>query len=144
MSNFLKHTNSLQEQQEEIYNKGFEIWKHYYNNTNSTKTDDVSFDMMRGGSSGGGVNCQDCGNQAKRDCVHLRCRTCCKSRGFQCQTHVRSTWVPAAKRRERQHQLAAVSPSMQPPVQQLMLPQQHQNKRHRENFARVPAPTTGK
>ena len=32
----------------------------------------------------------------------MRCRTCCKSRGFDCATHIRSTWVPAAKRRERQ------------------------------------------
>ncbi|KAK2392598.1 protein EXPRESSION OF TERPENOIDS [Trifolium repens] len=54
--------------------------------------------------SGGGMNCQDCGNQAKKDCTHLRCRTCCKSRGFHCQTHVKSTWVPASKRRERQQQ----------------------------------------
>ncbi|KAG8389910.1 hypothetical protein BUALT_Bualt01G0028100 [Buddleja alternifolia] len=65
--------------------------------------------MNEGGSSSGrggneGLNCQDCGNQAKKDCVHLRCRNCCKSRGFQCQTHVKSTWVPAAKRRERQQQ----------------------------------------
>jgi LRP1 type putative zinc finger protein len=58
--------------------------------------------MMR--RSGGGMNCQDCGNQAKKDCTHLRCRTCCKSRGFHCQTHVKSTWVPASKRRERQQQ----------------------------------------
>ncbi|XP_023511742.1 protein SHI RELATED SEQUENCE 1-like [Cucurbita pepo subsp. pepo] len=50
------------------------------------------------------INCQDCGNQAKKDCSHLRCRTCCKSRGFHCQTHVKSTWVPATKRRERQLQ----------------------------------------
>uniref|UniRef100_A0A0A0LDI9 Uncharacterized protein n=1 Tax=Cucumis sativus TaxID=3659 RepID=A0A0A0LDI9_CUCSA len=57
-----------------------------------------------GGGRGGGMNCQDCGNQAKKDCSHLRCRTCCKSRGFHCQTHVKSTWVPAAKRRERQQQ----------------------------------------
>ncbi|KAL1217665.1 Protein SHI RELATED SEQUENCE 7 [Cardamine amara subsp. amara] len=56
----------------------------------------------------GSMNCQDCGNQAKKDCPHMRCRTCCKSRGFDCQTHVKSTWVPAAKRRERQAQLAAV------------------------------------
>nr|KYP44853.1 hypothetical protein KK1_033659 [Cajanus cajan] len=63
--------------------------------------------MRSGGSGSGGVNCQDCGNQAKKDCAHLRCRTCCKSRGFQCQTHVKSTWVPAAKRRERQQLLAA-------------------------------------
>ncbi|KAL4029870.1 hypothetical protein IC575_008098 [Cucumis melo] len=64
------------------------------------------FTMTRhsGGGSGGGMNCQDCGNQAKKDCSHLRCRTCCKSRGFHCQTHVKSTWVPAAKRRERQQQ----------------------------------------
>lgn len=60
--------------------------------------------MMRSG----GISCQDCGNQAKKDCSHMRCRTCCKSRGFQCQTHVKSTWVPAAKRRERQQQLAAL------------------------------------
>lgn len=55
----------------------------------------------------GGVSCRDCGNQAKKDCAHLRCRTCCKSRGFDCPTHVKSTWVPAAKRRERQQQVAA-------------------------------------
>ncbi|KAL8474924.1 hypothetical protein ACS0TY_031368 [Phlomoides rotata] len=61
------------------------------------------FLMMRS-SGGGGISCQDCGNQAKKDCPHMRCRTCCKSRGFQCQTHVKSTWVPAAKRRERQQQ----------------------------------------
>ncbi|KAI7737315.1 hypothetical protein M8C21_031413 [Ambrosia artemisiifolia] len=59
------------------------------------------------GGGGGGVSCQDCGNQAKKDCPHMRCRTCCKSRGFQCQTHVKSTWVPAAKRRERQQYLSA-------------------------------------
>ncbi|KAI3415124.1 uncharacterized protein J3R85_015437 [Psidium guajava] len=61
-----------------------------------------------GGALRGGISCQDCGNQAKKDCPHLRCRTCCKSRGFQCTNHVKSTWVPAAKRRERQHQLAAL------------------------------------
>ncbi|XP_058225425.1 protein EXPRESSION OF TERPENOIDS 1-like [Rhododendron vialii] len=60
---------------------------------------------------GGGMNCQDCGNQAKKDCVHFRCRTCCKSRGLPCQTHVKSTWVPAARRRERQQQ------QQQPPHQ---------------------------
>lgn len=64
--------------------------------------------MRQGGLGSGGMNCQDCGNQAKKDCSHLRCRTCCKSRGFQCQTHVKSTWVPAAKRRERQQQLASL------------------------------------
>jgi LRP1 type putative zinc finger protein len=62
-----------------------------------------------GGGVGGGVSCQDCGNQAKKDCAHQRCRTCCKSRGLSCPTHVKSTWVPAAKRRERHQQLAAAT-----------------------------------
>lgn len=53
------------------------------------------------------TTCQDCGNQAKKDCRHLRCRTCCKSRGFDCSTHLKSTWVPAAKRREKQQAEAA-------------------------------------
>ncbi|KAI4325452.1 hypothetical protein MLD38_030852 [Melastoma candidum] len=60
-----------------------------------------------GGSVRGGFgarSCQDCGNHAKKDCAHLRCRTCCTGRGFDCLTHVKSTWVPAAKRRERQQQ----------------------------------------
>eukprot|EP00249_Psilotum_nudum_P034558 c53740_g1_i1 orf=392-1165(+) len=52
--------------------------------------------------------CQECGNQAKKDCRNMRCRTCCKSRGFDCPTHVKSTWVPASKRREKQQsQMAA-------------------------------------
>ncbi|XP_073271035.1 protein LATERAL ROOT PRIMORDIUM 1-like isoform X2 [Primulina huaijiensis] len=55
-----------------------------------------------GSSSMGATTCQDCGNQAKKDCVHGRCRTCCKSRGYECVTHVRSTWVSASRRRERQ------------------------------------------
>ncbi|KAM0874077.1 hypothetical protein ACQ4PT_037649 [Festuca glaucescens] len=57
-----------------------------------------------GGSSGSGgsTTCTDCGNQAKKDCPHQRCRTCCKSRGYDCTTHVRSTWIPAARRREKQ------------------------------------------
>ncbi|CAL1384083.1 unnamed protein product [Linum trigynum] len=119
---------------------GFEIWPQYYQQQHqagiyaaaastfgagtSRSSDDSSRSgggggiMMRsggGGGSGGGINCQDCGNQAKKDCTHMRCRTCCKSRGFQCSTHVKSTWVPAAKRRERQHQLAALQ--QQDPVQ---------------------------
>ncbi|KAL3529956.1 hypothetical protein ACH5RR_009278 [Cinchona calisaya] len=48
------------------------------------------------------TTCQDCGNQAKKDCSHRRCRSCCKSRGYDCSTHVKSTWVPASRRRERQ------------------------------------------
>ncbi|KAL5229950.1 hypothetical protein ABZP36_028726 [Zizania latifolia] len=68
------------------------------------------------GAGAGTISCQDCGNQAKKDCVHLRCRTCCQSRGFDCSTHVKSTWVPAAKRRERQNLLvaAAADPSKRP------------------------------
>ncbi|KAK4356472.1 hypothetical protein RND71_025443 [Anisodus tanguticus] len=71
--------------------------------------------ILGGGNNGSGNNiggsvsstsstttCQDCGNQAKKDCTHRRCRTCCKSRGFDCNTHVKSTWVPATRRRERQ------------------------------------------
>lgn len=46
--------------------------------------------------------CQDCGNQAKKDCEFQRCRTCCKSKGYDCLTHVKSTWVSVARRRERQ------------------------------------------
>ncbi|XP_061366460.1 protein EXPRESSION OF TERPENOIDS 1-like [Gastrolobium bilobum] len=145
------NTNQFLLRNEEIYNKGFEIWpqqsyhphqnlNNYYsfevgpsrrnsNNNSSNVNDDVSvsfsddstrfgFTVMRSGGlggGGGGMNCQDCGNQAKKDCSHLRCRTCCKSRGFDCQTHVRSTWVPAARRRERQQQQLA---SLQPQNQQ--------------------------
>ncbi|CAA3032699.1 protein LATERAL ROOT PRIMORDIUM 1-like isoform X1 [Olea europaea var. sylvestris] len=54
-----------------------------------------------GGSSSGATTCQDCGNQAKKDCSRQRCRTCCRTRGYDCATHLKSTWVPAARRRER-------------------------------------------
>ncbi|KAH7444881.1 hypothetical protein KP509_02G095600 [Ceratopteris richardii] len=60
------------------------------------------------GASSGSTACQDCGNQAKKDCVHMRCRTCCRSRGFECSTHVKSTWVPVSKRRQRQLQQAGL------------------------------------
>lgn len=104
-----------------------------------------AFMMMRSG--GGGVSCQDCGNQAKKDCVHMRCRTCCKSRGFDCQTHVKSTWVSASKRRDRQQQLLA----MQHHQHQLDLRGGDNPKRHRENpnassslaCTRLPSNTSG-
>ncbi|KAJ1426988.1 Zinc finger, lateral root primordium type 1 [Sesbania bispinosa] len=51
--------------------------------------------------------CQDCGNRAKKDCLYRRCRTCCKGRGYDCNTHVKSTWVPSIRRRERE--MAVVS-----------------------------------
>ncbi|KAJ4979238.1 hypothetical protein NE237_010018 [Protea cynaroides] len=63
------------------------------------------------GMSSSSTTCQDCGNQAKKDCSNRRCRTCCKSRGFDCSTHVKSTWVPAARRRERQLSSTAVAGS---------------------------------
>ncbi|CAN8234614.1 unnamed protein product [Cochlearia groenlandica] len=87
------------------------------NNTNRSSGRSLYFDVVSDQETGGGftvtrsqggMNCQDCGNQAKKDCPHMRCRTCCKSRGFHCQTHVKSTWVPAAKRRERLAQLSSL------------------------------------
>ncbi|XP_028807239.1 protein SHI RELATED SEQUENCE 1-like isoform X2 [Neltuma alba] len=75
----------------------------------------------------GGISCQDCGNKAKKDCPHMRCRTCCKSRGFHCQTHIKSTWVPAPKRRERQQQ------------HQLQLHPDTLPRRHRETVVSSPA-----
>lgn len=91
----------------------------------------AAFMMMRpvGSGVGGSISCQDCGNQAKKDCEHMRCRTCCKSRGFECQTHVKSTWVPASKRRERQHQLTIFQQQQQ---QQLQIRGENP-KRQREN-----------
>ncbi|XP_073127430.1 protein EXPRESSION OF TERPENOIDS 1-like [Henckelia pumila] len=104
---------------------------------------DHGFLTMKSSGSGGGLSCQDCGNHAKKDCANMRCRTCCKNRGFHCQTHVKSTWVPAAKRRERLQQ-----------QQQQQINQQDQNinacretaKRQRENkipSALVPLSTSG-
>ncbi|XP_077221247.1 protein SHORT INTERNODES-like [Tasmannia lanceolata] len=75
--------------------------------SNETTTASKFMMMMRGGASGS-ISCQDCGNQVKKDCAHMRCRTCCKSRGFPCPTHVKSTWVPAARRRERQQQHSCI------------------------------------
>jgi LRP1 type putative zinc finger protein len=108
--------------------RGFQLWPHhppvvqehsFYAPNVIRFADDPavagSSSSSRGGrgSGAGSISCQDCGNQAKKDCVHMRCRTCCKSRGFDCPTHVKSTWVPAARRRERQQQIAA-EPSKRP------------------------------
>lgn len=60
----------------------------------------------------------------------MRCRTCCKSKGFQCQTHVKSTWVPAYRRRQR-------AQTVSPVQQQQLLGQNPKSKRLREN------PSTG-
>lgn len=52
-----------------------------------------------------GSKCEECGNQAKKDCAYSRCRTCCKNKGFKCQTHIRSTWIPVDRRRHKvEHQ----------------------------------------
>ncbi|CAL5369137.1 unnamed protein product [Camellia sinensis] len=105
----------------------------------SNESSRSAFVMMRSsgsGSGGGSISCQDCGNQAKKDCEHMRCRTCCKSRGFHCHTHVKSTWVPAAKRRERQQQLATLQQQQheQSQSQQQELLHRDHPKRHRENM----------
>ncbi|XP_065879267.1 protein LATERAL ROOT PRIMORDIUM 1 [Euphorbia lathyris] len=105
-------------------NTGIQFWQNQTQYNNSSHNNNIKkssvFDQnhtpanllptVDGGGIGGGGNssssgtatCQDCGNQAKKDCTHRRCRTCCKSRGYHCSTHVKSTWVPAARRRERQ------------------------------------------
>ncbi|CAL9172462.1 unnamed protein product [Musa hybrid cultivar] len=106
------------------YTRGFELWQQHQIQREHQLYSDAGFPNelpsvasrpMRGSLEGGsgGMSCQDCGNQAKKDCAHMRCRTCCKSRGFQCTTHVKSTWIPAAKRRERQQHLAAAAASVQ-------------------------------
>ncbi|MBA0644951.1 hypothetical protein Goklo_013116 [Gossypium klotzschianum] len=103
---------------------GIQLWQNqsssHYLKKPASLLDNGNPSMMAGdgggmgGGSGGsgsssGATCQDCGNQAKKDCTHRRCRTCCKSRGFDCPTHVKSTWVPAARRRERQLMSAAAT-----------------------------------
>ncbi|TQD99379.1 hypothetical protein C1H46_015037 [Malus baccata] len=112
--------------------------------TSSSRSGAAAFTMMRSssggrggsGGSGGGASCQDCGNQAKKDCIHMRCRTCCKNRGLDCPTHVKSTWVPASKRRERQQQLAALQHHHQHHQQQDHL-QQHQNQQQQQQQLQV-------
>ncbi|KAM3303612.1 protein LATERAL ROOT PRIMORDIUM 1 isoform X1 [Capsicum chacoense] len=95
---------------------GFQFFSNQQPQNSTNYTKNSTSNILGGGSGniggnnniGGSVSstssttCQDCGNQAKKDCTHRRCRTCCKSRGFDCTTHVKSTWVPAARRRERQ------------------------------------------
>ncbi|OVA06177.1 Protein of unknown function DUF702 [Macleaya cordata] len=121
------HHHQRQQVQQNIYSSaGLEVGpSRRSNNVSDELSNRAGTMMMRqgggggvgsgggGGGGGGGVSCQDCGNQAKKDCIHMRCRTCCKSRGFQCPTHVKSTWVPASRRRERQQQLASLQ--QQPP-----------------------------
>eukprot|EP00257_Ricinus_communis_P023525 XP_015583530.1 protein SHORT INTERNODES isoform X2 [Ricinus communis] len=131
---FFRH-QSLQQQQQDLYSSaaGLGVGPSRSSiNFSDESSSRSAFMMMRSSSGGSSMSCQDCGNQAKKDCVHMRCRTCCKSRGFDCQTHVKSTWVPASKRRERQQQLVAIQ--QQQHQQQQQQQQQQQNpKRLREN-----------
>lgn len=95
---------------------GIQLWQQQQgHNPSAHMKKPMNFDhttMLQSGSSSGGnmggpssligaTSCQDCGNQAKKDCTYRRCRSCCKSRGYDCTTHVKSTWVPAVCRRER-------------------------------------------
>lgn len=106
-------------------NTGIQLWQHHqqsHQHLNYMKKPMVvdAANLLQSGGGGSGIGggsassstmtCQDCGNQAKKDCTHRRCRTCCKSRGFDCSTHVKSTWVPAARRRERQLMATASIP----------------------------------
>ncbi|XP_065868395.1 protein SHI RELATED SEQUENCE 1 isoform X2 [Euphorbia lathyris] len=96
----------------------------------------------------GGSRCQDCGNQAKKDCVHKRCRTCCKSKGFQCQTHVKSTWVPAYRRRPRSQFLpppppsASAASSSSPAAFQLQLQQQNHLQQNPKRLREIQNPSS--
>ncbi|KAM0062162.1 putative transcription factor STY-LRP1 family [Helianthus debilis subsp. tardiflorus] len=55
------------------------------------------------------MRCLDCGNKAKRDCLYYRCRSCCRGHGFQCQTHIKSTWVPISTRQVVRNSAAAMA-----------------------------------
>ncbi|XP_059293671.1 protein SHI RELATED SEQUENCE 1-like isoform X2 [Lycium ferocissimum] len=93
--------------------------------------------MMREEGISSSSRCQDCGNQAKKDCTYLRCRTCCKSRGFQCETHVKSTWVPVSTRRPRHHLHQHRLSTIQQQQQQLQLQAGPNPKRYRTNENQV-------
>ncbi|KAG5023695.1 hypothetical protein JHK85_020037 [Glycine max] len=101
MGNISHHRNRIQ------------LWEDHESSPPQQQQGHVERDTCGdGGLGGSGTNtCQDCGNQAKKDCSHRRCRTCCKSRGFDCATHVKSTWVPASRRRERQLMTVAAARS---------------------------------
>lgn len=53
--------------------------------------------------------CRDCGNRAKKECLFERCRTCCKSRGYNCATHVKSTWIPSSSSSQHHHSSSSSS-----------------------------------
>uniref|UniRef100_A0A803L6Z7 Uncharacterized protein n=1 Tax=Chenopodium quinoa TaxID=63459 RepID=A0A803L6Z7_CHEQI len=91
-------------QQHETKVSSEELWQHLpYSQLRIAPTEEGGDETTRSGlmmmrmtstsSGAGNISCQDCGNQAKKDCVYMRCRTCCKSRGFDCATHVKSMEV---------------------------------------------------
>lgn len=99
---FWQQTQQPQPQNSNYFKKSSSTVFDHHHNTAAAANLLQSGGGIGGSGSSGVATCQDCGNQAKKDCTHRRCRTCCKSRGFDCATHVKSTWVPAARRRERQ------------------------------------------
>ncbi|AEC06728.1 SHI-related sequence 4 [Arabidopsis thaliana] len=120
MSNFeMAGTGSSRNNEEDNQQNTNWVWyKHTNNNLSTSHNNQIwqqpSLDLYPGqidvcdmttSSRSLTISCQECGNQAKKGCTHGRCRTCCKSNGLHCPTHVRSTWIPIAKRRERQQQL---------------------------------------
>ncbi|CAH2064147.1 unnamed protein product, partial [Thlaspi arvense] len=67
-----------------------------------TQPSPVNFAAVEGSKASSNVEekvCRDCGNRAKKECLFEMCRTCCKSRGYHCATHVKSTWVPSSHHR---------------------------------------------
>lgn len=142
-----------QQQQQDLYSSvaGFGMGpsRSSINVIGDNSSSRSAYMMVRSTGVGGGLSCQDCGNQAKKDCPHMRCRTCCKSRGFECQTHIKSTWVPASKRRERQKEVAVLQQQEQQQQQQQLQLREEQNKRQRENpgsslaCTRIPTNSSG-
>ncbi|XP_026414462.1 protein LATERAL ROOT PRIMORDIUM 1-like isoform X1 [Papaver somniferum] len=106
----INYENSLDQSNISIFNNN----NHNSNNNNNHGAGNVTIAGFAGGADAGNnanlsmisssstKTCHDCGNQAKKDCSHNRCRTCCKSRGYDCSTHIKSTWVSASRRRDRQ------------------------------------------
>ncbi|KAD2394389.1 hypothetical protein E3N88_41366 [Mikania micrantha] len=79
------------------------------------------------------MRCLDCGNKAKRDCLYYRCRSCCKGHGFQCQTHVKSTWVPISTRQM----------VMRDSVAAMVAPQQHHRQQEQLHLSSEPSSSSG-
>lgn len=92
-------------------NNNHETQYLHFKSTNQTMVGTSSNNSGSSSGASGTATCQDCGNQAKKECKQRRCRTCCKSRGFDCSTHVKSTWVSAARRRERQVMPTGANPT---------------------------------